>query len=135
MTRGADDLTFPETLGYVPETHEWAHLDGNICTVGISDYAQREIGDVVYVELPEVGSHVTAESEFGVIESVKSAFDLYAPMSGEVIEVNGALDEHPELVNEDCYGSGWMIRIRVTDAGEFKRLLSANDYREAIENA
>lgn len=135
MTRGADDRSFPDTLGYVAETHEWARLDGDICTVGISDYAQHEIGDVVYVELPEVGSELTAESEFGVIESVKSAFDLYAPMSGEVVETNEALDENPELVNEDCYGAGWMIRIRVSDPDEFQRLLSSDAYRAAIENA
>jgi len=135
MTRDAYNLTFPETLGYAPETHEWARLEGDLCTVGISDYAQHEIGDVVYVELPEVGTQVTAEREFGVIESVKSAFDLYAPMSGEVVEVNSALEEHPELVNEDCYGAGWMIRIRVVDPDEFQRLLSADAYRASLANA
>lgn len=135
MARRADHFTFPETLGYAAETHEWARLEGDLCTVGISDYAQHEIGDVVYVELPEVGTQVRAGKEFGVVESVKSAFDLYAPMSGEVVEVNHTLDENPELVNKDCYGAGWMIRVRVLDPREFERLCSAEAYRRAIETA
>ncbi|GIX07093.1 MAG: glycine cleavage system H protein [Candidatus Poribacteria bacterium] len=126
-------LKFPEDCRFLPETHEWARLEGQIATIGISDYAQHEIGDVVYVELPEVGEQLQAEQEFGVIESVKSAFDLYAPLSGEVVEVNTALEEHPEWVNEDPYGQGWMVRIRVSNPEEWERLADAETYRRSVE--
>lgn len=126
-------LSYPNDLGYVGETHEWARLDGDVCTIGISDYAQHEIGDVVFVELPEVGEEVSAQGDFGVIESVKSAFDVFAPVSGEVVEVNKELETRPELVNQDPYDRGWMIRVRVSDASEFKGLLNAVDYRTAVE--
>ena len=133
MVTDFDALAFPEELRYVAATHEWARLEGDICTVGISDYAQHEIGDVVYVEAPEVGDAIEQDGEFGVIESVKSAFDLYSPLAGEVTEVNSALDEQPELVNEDPYGAGWMVKIRVTDAGPFDGLLDAEAYRSAVQ--
>jgi glycine cleavage system H protein len=126
-------LAFPEDVRYAAETHEWARHDGAICTVGISDYAQHEIGDVVYVELPEVGTAVEAGREFGVIESVKAAFDLYAPMSGDVTEINRVLETRPELVNEDPYGEGWMIRIRASAPDELDVLLDAAAYRRAVE--
>ena len=128
-----DGLRYPDNLGYVAETHEWARLEDGVATIGISDYAQHEIGDVVFVELPQVGEPVTAEEDFGVIESVKSAFDIFAPMGGQVVEVNKDLEMRPELLNDDPYGAGWMIRIRVSSADEFKALLSAAEYRKAVE--
>ena len=133
MVTDFDAWGFPEDLRYVAETHEWARMDGDICTVGISDYAQHEIGDVVYVEAPEIGDAIDANGEFGVIESVKSAFDLYSPMAGEVIEVNETLEEQPELVNEDPYGAGWMIKLRVEDVASFDALAAAAAYRQAVQ--
>ncbi len=132
MVTDFDALSFPEELRYVAATHEWARLDDDICTVGISDYAQNEIGDVVYVEAPEIGDIVEENGEFGVIESVKSAFDLYSPLAGEVVEVNATLEERPELVNEDPYGAGWMMKIRVDDVAAFAALLDAAAYQEAV---
>ncbi|MDA1190706.1 MAG: glycine cleavage system protein GcvH [Candidatus Poribacteria bacterium] len=132
MAADTQALSFPDELGYLGETHEWGRLDGDICTVGISDYAQHEIGDVVYVELPSVGDTVEANSDFGVIESVKSAFDLMCPMSGEVIEINEALEASPEHVNDDPYGEGWMIRVKVSDPAEFEQLMNAADYQSSV---
>jgi glycine cleavage system H protein len=99
---------------YYTEDHEWIRVDGDTATVGITDYAQEQLGDVVFVELPAVGSRVERGAAFGVIESVKAVSDLYAPVSGEVIAVNDALGARPELVNEDCYGAGWMLAVRAT---------------------
>ena len=112
MVTDFDALAFPDDVRYVPETHEWARLEDGVCTLGISDYAQSEIGDVVYVETPQAGDVIAKGGEFGVIESVKSAFDLYSPVAGEVVEANSALEEQPELVNEDPFGAGWMVRPR-----------------------
>jgi glycine cleavage system H protein len=133
MVTDFDTLGFPEDVRYVGETHEWARLEGDICTIGISDYAQSEIGDVVYVEAPEVGDTIEANGEFGVIESVKSAFDLYSPLAGEVVETNDTLEEQPELVNEDPFGAGWMIKLRVTDSSALDALLDAAAYKEAVQ--
>ena len=133
MASETGNLAYPGDLGYVGETHEWARLDGDVCTVGISDYAQHEIGDVVFVELPDVGDAVAADGDFGVIESVKSAFDVFSPISGEVVEVNSELETRPELLNEDPYDGGWMIRIRMGDPAELGRLMNATEYRAAVE--
>lgn len=122
----------PENLKYM-ESHEWAKQEDDIATVGISDYAQSEIQDIVYVELPEVGTEVTQKTEFGVIESVKAAFDLYAPVSGEVIAVNDSLLDAPEQVNDSPYDDGWMLKIRMTDATELDALLDADSYQAHIE--
>ena len=108
-------------------------MEGDIATIGISDYAQSEIQDIVYVELPEVGTELTQKTEFGVIESVKAAFDLYAPVSGEVIEVNESLLDAPEQVNASPYDEGWFLRIRMTDANELDALLDADGYQAHIE--
>ena len=124
----------PENLKYM-ESHEWARQADDIATVGISDYAQSEIQDIVYVELPEVGTAVTQKTEFGVIESVKAAFDLYAPVSGEVIAVNESLLDAPEQVNDSPYDNGWMLKIRMTDATELDTLLDADSYQAHIEAA
>lgn len=115
------------------ESHEWAKQDGDIVTIGISDYAQSEIQDIVYVELPEVGTELTQKAEFGVIESVKAAFDLYAPVSGEVIAVNESLLDAPEQVNESPYDEGWFLKIRMTDDSELDALLDAERYQAHIE--
>jgi len=123
---------YPEDLKYL-ESHEWARREDDIAVVGITFYAQQEIQDVVYVELPEVGTVVEQQKEFGVIESVKSAFDLYTPVSGEVIEINKALEDAPELVNEDPYGEGWMIKVKMTNPDELDNLMTATEYLAIIE--
>ena len=123
---------FPADLKYM-KSHEWARREDNIVSIGVSDYAQAEIQDVVYVELPEVGAILEQHKTFGVIESVKAAFDLYAPVSGEVIEINEELEDAPELVNQAPYGDGWMVRIRVTDLDELEGLMSASEYQVMVE--
>ena len=116
-------------------THEWVRLeDDGTAYVGISDHAQDAMGDLVYVELPEVGQELEATDEAGVVESVKAASDIYAPVSGEVVAVNEALEDTTELVNQDPYGDGWLFRIRVADTAELEQLLSANDYREQLDS-
>lgn len=117
----------PEELKYAT-SHEWARLEGDIVTVGISDHAQEALGDLVYVELPNVGDSVQAGDEAGVVESVKAASDIYAPVSGEVIEVNETLVDNPEIVNTAPYTDGWLYRIRVSDVSELDKLLSADEY-------
>lgn len=126
-------MNVPADLLYTDE-HEWVRLEGDVAVVGITDYAQHELGDVVYVELPEVGSTVEQGKPFGVVESVKAASDLYAPVSGEVVEVNTALEDAPELVNNDPYGEGWMIKVRPSNwEAEKANLLDAEAYRRLIE--
>ena len=115
------------------ESHEYATTDGETVTVGISDFAQDELGDVVFVELPAVGDELTRGEEFGVIESIKAVSDLYAPVSGTVSEVNDALFDQPELVNESPYGDGWMLKLEGVDDGEFDDLLTAEAYSEQTE--
>lgn len=116
-------------------THEWVRLeDDGTAYVGISDHAQDAMGDLVYVELPEVGQDMKATDEAGVVESVKAASDIYAPVSGEVVAVNEALEDTPELVNQDPYGDGWLFRIRVADTDELEQLLSADAYREQLDS-
>jgi len=114
------------------ETHEWARPNGAV-RVGITDFAQDELGDVVFVELPEAGDELTAGDEFGVIESIKAVSDLYAPVSGEVVAVNEELFDAPELVNEDPFGDGWMLKLDPADEGEFDDLLSPAAYRDQTE--
>ena len=123
---------FPADLKYM-KSHEWARREDDIVSIGVSDYAQAEIQDVVYVELPEVGTILEQHKTFGVIESVKAAFDLYTPVSGEVIEINEELEDAPELVNEAPYGDGWMVKIRISDLGELERLMSASEYQAMVE--
>ena len=123
---------FPADLKYM-KSHEWARREGDIVEIGVSDYAQAEIQDVVYVELPEVGAILEQHKAFGVIESVKAAFDLYAPVSGEVVGINEELEDTPELVNEAPYGDGWMVRIRMSDVSELEELMSASEYQAMTE--
>lgn len=113
--------------------HEWARLDGDIVTVGITDFAQHQLGDVVFVELPKTGATLTAMRPFGVVESVKAASDLFSPISGEVVAVNSALESAPETVNQDPFGEGWIIRARASDPLELAALLSAEAYDQFIE--
>lgn len=115
------------------ESHEWVRQEDNIATIGITDYAQSEIQDIVYVELPLVGTELIQKTGFGVIESVKAAFDLYAPVSGEVIAVNESLLDTPEQVNESPYDEGWFLRIRMTNPSELDALLDADSYQAYIE--
>jgi len=122
-------LSVPEDLQYT-RTHEWVRREGDTATVGITDHAQDELGDVVFVELPEEGATFGAGDAFGTIESVKAVSDLYAPVGGEVVEVNSALDDVPEKVNEDPYGDGWIVRLRVSGEGD---LLSAAEYEKVLE--
>lgn len=123
---------FPADLKYM-KSHEWVRNKADIVEIGVSDYAQAEIQDVVYVELPEIGAILEQHKAFGVIESVKAAFDLYAPVGGEVIEINEALEDSPELVNEAPYDDGWMVRVRMNDSGELEELMSAGEYQAMIE--
>lgn len=125
-------MATPEDNRYA-KSHEYVHLEGDIATIGISDYAQKELGDVVFVELPQVGSQLEAADELGSIESVKAVSELFSPVTGEVVEINEALSDKPELVNTDPWGDGWMIRIRVTDPTEVDELMTAEEYDEYIE--
>jgi len=121
-------MDLPGDLKYTKE-HEWVRIDGETGTVGITDFAQGELGDVVFVELPAVGAALTKDATFGTIEAVKAVSDLFAPLSGEVVEVNEALSATPELVNKEPYGNGWMVRIRLSNAGEVASLLDAAGYQ------
>ena len=124
----------PLELGYAA-THEWAKQDEEgLIVVGISDHAQDALGDIVYVELPEVGQQIVAGEEAGVVESVKAASDIYAPVSGAVEEINDALEDSPETVNQDPYGDGWFFKLKVTDERELDDLLDADAYQELCEN-
>lgn len=122
----------PAELKYAP-SHEWVRVDGDVATVGITDHAQDALGDLVYVELPDVGDTVAAQDEAGVVESVKAASDIYAPVSGEIIAVNDALTDSPEIINSDPYHDGWMYKIRMSDPAELEDLLSAEDYDAQVE--
>lgn len=123
---------YPEELKYM-ESHEWAKSEGDVVTVGVSDFAQQEIQDVVYVELPEIGQKLEQKKEFAVIESVKAAFDIYAPASGEVVEINEELEDTPECINEDPYGAGWIIKIHLSNPSELDNLMSVDEYRAKLE--
>lgn len=122
----------PENLKYTKE-HEWLRIEEDIVVIGITDYAQDQLGDVVYVELPEVGTQVTQSEACGTIESVKTVSDLYAPISGEVVKINEALDDAPELLNNEPYGSGWIMEVKIKDPGELDNLLSSEDYETLIK--
>lgn len=121
----------PLNLKYTKD-HEWVSMEGNIATVGITDFAQRELGDIVYVEVETQGELLNADDVFGTVEAVKTVSDLFIPMSGKIIEFNESLDSAPEEVNSDPYGNGWMVKIEVKDHQELDNLLSAEDYKELI---
>ena len=126
-------MSVPEDLQYT-KSHEWVRREGDLATVGITEHAQDELGDVVFVELPEEGATYSAGDSFGTVESVKAVSDIYAPVGGEVAEANGTLADTPEKINEDPYGEGWIVRLRVSDSGEQQNgLLSAADYEKFLE--
>ncbi len=124
-------MVFPDDLRYT-KTHEWVKVNGNTATVGITEYAQSEISDVVYVELPEVGKEVKKGNQISVVESVKAAFDIYAPLSGKVVEVNVSLEDDPSIVNSDPYGNGWMYKLELSDLSEINELLDSEGYKTEI---
>lgn len=125
-------MNIPSDLRY-SKTDEWVRVEGNIATIGITDYAQSELGDIVYVEMPEPGRILQAEEMFGTVESVKAVADLYAPVAGEVVETNPAVTERYELLNEDPYGEGWLIKVQLADPSEVDGLLTAEQYAAYIE--
>ena len=130
----AADESYPDDLRYHPE-HDWARIEGDEAELGITWHAQDALGEIVHYEPPEVGQRIEKEGAYGEVESVKAVSDLVAPLSGEVLEVNAAVVEAPELVNEDPYGKGWLLRIRLGEAGEVDQLLDAAGYRKLLEEA
>ncbi len=124
-------MNIPTELKYTKE-HEWIKLDGTTATVGITDWAQGELGDIVFVELPEVGDKIERTKPFGTIEAVKAVSDLFAPLSGEVVEINAALEDDPMVINRDAFGDGWMVRIECSDLSELDQLLDSAGYESII---
>lgn len=124
-------MTIPQELKYTKE-HEWVRLEGEVAYIGITDYAQEQLGDIVFVDLNTVGETLDAGEVFGTIEVVKTVSDLFLPMSGEILEQNEALEENPELVNSDPYGEGWLIKLKPADLSELEGLLDADGYKETI---
>jgi glycine cleavage system H protein len=124
-------MNIPAELKYTKD-HEWISLDGDIATIGITDFAQRELGDIVYVEVETLDQTLDKEEVFGTVEAVKTVSDLFLPLAGEIVEFNESLETSPEVVNSDPYGKGWMIKVKVSDTAEFDELLSADAYRELI---
>jgi glycine cleavage system H protein len=124
-------MNIPANLKYTKD-HEWVSIDGDVATVGITDFAQKELGDIVYVEVETLDQTLAKDEVFGTVEAVKTVSDLFLPLSGEIIEFNDALESAPESVNSDPYGSGWMIKVKVTDLSELNSLLSSDSYKELI---
>ena len=124
-------MNIPAELKYTKD-HEWVKLEGDIATVGVTDFAQGELGDVVYVEVETLGETLEAEEVFGTIEAVKTVSDLFMPLPGEVLEINQSIEDEPEIVNEDAYGKGWMIKIKVSDSSKYDSLLSAEEYKALV---
>jgi glycine cleavage system H protein len=124
-------MNIPANLHYTKD-HEWVHIEGDIATVGITDYAQGELGDIVYIEIETIGETIQKEQVFGTVEAVKTVSDLFMPITGEVLELNTELEDHPEWVNKDPYGKGWMVKIKITDLNSVNELLSSSIYQELI---
>jgi len=127
-----EELVIPQDLRYTKD-HEWARAEGELVTCGVTDYAQDQLGDIVFVELPEVGEELAEGGQFGTVESVKAVAELYSPIGGEVAEVNGALEESPQLVNQDPYGQGWMIKVRPKEPNELDKLMDAQQYKDMLK--
>ncbi len=127
-----NELNLPEDVRYT-EDHEWAKNENGMFTIGINDYAQDQLGEIVFVEMPEIGATFSKGDEFGTVESVKAVSELYMPVSGEITEINPGLEDAPELVNSDCYGAGWIIRVKPTDTAEMDLLLDRKAYLESLE--
>jgi len=126
-------MNIPADLKYTKD-HEWVKIENEIATVGITDFAQGELGDIVYIEVDSIGENLESESVFGTVEAVKTVSDLFMPLSGEIIEFNSELESSPELVNEDPYNSGWMIKIKLSDANSASNLLDSKQYKDLISN-
>lgn len=124
-------MNVPEGLKYSKE-HEWVRVEGNIAVIGITDFAQGELGDIIYVDIETVGEELSANDIFGTVEAVKTVSDLFLPVSGEVLELNEKLADEPELVNTDPYGDGWMVKVKIADESELESLLDAAEYKAAI---
>ncbi|MGE0635497.1 MAG: glycine cleavage system protein GcvH [Bacteroidia bacterium] len=124
-------MNVPANLKYTKD-HEWVSIDGDIATIGITDFAQSELGDIVFVDINTVGDNVAKEAVFGTVEAVKTVSDLFMPVSGEVLEMNSGVETNPETVNKDPYGAGWMIKVKLSNAAEVATLLSADDYKKLI---
>jgi len=124
--------SIPAELKYSKD-HEWVKLEGDVAVIGITEHAQEELGDVVFVEMPSIGDTLTQQQEFGVVESVKTVSNLYSPVSGEITAVNESLEDDPELINKDPYGEGWIIKVQATDTSELDKLMSAEEYAKEIE--
>ena len=122
----------PEELHYAP-SHEWVRIDGDVGTIGITDYAQKELGEIVYLELPQVGHVFNANDEFGTVESVKAVSELFTPVSGEIVEVNKAAIAEPGIVNDDPFGDGWLIKLKLSTDEEVQKLMSAEQYAEYVQ--
>ena len=125
-------MNTPNDIKYTKE-HEWVSLDGKTATIGITDYAQSQLGDIVFVEFPDINSEINQNETFGVIEAVKTVADLFAPVSGEIIEVNSSLEDSPNFINSDPYGSGWIIKVKIKDSNEYNGLMSSDVYEEHIQ--
>ena len=126
-------MNIPEELKYTEE-HEWVRIEDNIAIVGITDFAQGELGDIVYLEIDTLDSQIDSNEVFGTVEAVKTVSDLFMPIAGKVVEVNPSLEDNPELVNEDPYGEGWIIKIDITEESQLDTLLSASDYKNLIDS-
>jgi glycine cleavage system H protein len=124
-------LNFPENVKYTPD-HEWINVEGQFYRIGITDYAQSELGDIVYIELPSVGTKIEKGKSFGTIEAVKAVSDLFAPVDGKVVEINTEMKDHPEVVNKDPYGAGWMVKILIADPAQLDTLLDVQAYTKLI---
>jgi len=124
-------MNIPQELKYTKD-HEWVKIEGNVATIGVTDFAQGELGDIVYVEVETVGENLEKEEVFGTVEAVKTVSDLFLPLTGEIVEFNDSLEDTPEKVNTDPYGEGWMVKMKFSDESEIASLLSAEDYQELI---
>ena len=125
-------MEFPDDLKYTKE-HEWVKVDGTTAIVGVTEFAQSQLGDIVYLELPEEGEELEKEEPFGVIESVKAVSDIYAPLSGTVLEINDPLADNPETVNEDCYGEGWLVKVKITNPKDLNDLMDHTAYQSFVK--
>ncbi len=126
------EASYPPDLKY-HEEHDWVRIDGDVATFGITWYAQDQLGEVVFVEPPQVGTQVTKDEPYAEIESVKAVSDVYAPLSGEIVEVNAGLSDSPEQINDDPYGEGWLVKVRLSDQGETEQLMDAESYRSSLQ--
>ena len=124
-------MNFPADLKYMKE-HEWIKVEGDVAIVGITDFAQSELGDIIFVEVETIGKSIAQDAVFGTVEAVKTVSDLFLPLSGEIIEFNDSLESNPEAVNSDPYGDGWMVKVKISDASEIETLLSSEDYKALI---